>query len=424
MSDVELTSLHHAVEMDAADPLSEFRERFIIHDPDLIYLDGNSLGRLPKAAAERMDDVVSREWGRRLVRGWSEGWFEAAQRIGDKIGRLIGAAEGEVILADSTSVNLFKVALAALAARPGRHTILTDDLIFPSDLYVLQGIARVTGGNYHVRAIPSTDGIHGPTEALVAAMGDDTALVTLAHTIFKSGYTYDMATINAAARAAGALVLWDLSHSAGAVPVDLNGTGADLAVGCTYKYLNGGPGAPAFLYIQRDLQPQLSNPITGWIGHRDPFDFTLHYAPAAGIQRFLTGTPPILSLSAVEPGVDLLLEAGMTRIRERSVRLSEYLISQYDARLAPLGFRLNSPRDPDRRGSHISFGHDEGLRINLALIREMKVIPDFRRPDNIRFGIAPLYNTFADLHAAVERMETIVTQRLFERHDPAELRVT
>jgi kynureninase len=208
------------------------------------------------------------------------------------------------------------------------------------------------------------------------------------------------------------------------LPVDLNGAAADLAVGCTYKYLNGGPGAPAFLYVRRDLQPALANPISGWIGRREPFNFALDYAPAPGIRRFLTGTPPILSLAAVEPGIDMLLEAGIDRLRERSVRLSEYLIGLWEAQLAPLGFRLNSPRDPARRGSHVSLGHDEGLRINLALIRDMKVLPDFRRPDNIRLGIAPLYNTFADLHAAVERLRAIVAGRLYERHDPSDLTVT
>ncbi|HMT22328.1 MAG TPA: aminotransferase class V-fold PLP-dependent enzyme, partial [Promineifilum sp.] len=303
---------------------------------------------------------------------------------------------------------------------PGRRTILTDDLNFPSDLYILQGVA----GDRRVRVVPSADGIHGPTEALIAAMDDDTALVTLSCTVFKSGYTYDMAAINAAAHRVGALVLWDLSHSAGSVAVRLNDTAADLAVGCTYKYLNGGPGAPAFLYVRRELQEQLSNPLSGWIGRRDPFDFALDYAPAAGLQRFLTGTPPMLSLSAVEPGVDLLLEAGIERLRERSTRMSDYLLARYDERLASLGFRLNSPRDTARRGSHISLGHAEGLRINLSLIHDMKVLPDFRRPDNIRLGIAPLYNTFVELHEAVERLRTVVVDRLYERHDPTHLKVT
>ena len=415
-------SLAAARQLDAADPLTAFRERFVIDDPDLIYLDGNSLGRLPRATVARLDEVIRREWGQRLVRSWGEGWFEAAGRIGDKIARLVGAAEGEVILADSTSVNLYKLTLAALAARPDRQTILTDDLNFPSDLYILQSAAALTGRR--VRVIPAADGIFGPAEAICAAIDDDTALVSLSHTVFKSGYVYDMAAITAAAHRAGALALWDLSHSAGSVLVDLNGAGVDLAVGCTYKYLNGGPGAPAFLYVRGDLQDALGNPISGWIGRRDPFDFALDYASAAGRQRFLSGTPPILSLAAVEPGVDLLLEAGMSNVRGRSVRLSEYLLALYDERLAPLGFRLNSPRDPARRGSHVSLGHEEGLRINLALIRDVNVLPDFRRPDNIRLGIAPLYNTFSELYEAVERLRRVVVERLYERHDAANLRVT
>ena len=423
MADLDLT-LDHARALDAADPLTACRERFVVADPDLIYLDGNSLGRLPVATAARLETVIRDEWGERLVRGWSEGWFEAPNRIGGKIARLVGAAADEVILADSTSVNLFKLSLAALLARPGRHTIITDDLNFPSDLYVLESAARLAGRDIQVHVVPSADGIHGPVEGILAAIDGDTALVALSHTVFKSGYTYDMAALTEAAHRAGALALWDLSHAAGSVVVELNAAGADLAVGCTYKYLNGGPGGPAFLYVRRDLQDALANPISGWIGRRDPFDFALDYAPAAGIQRFLTGTPPVLSLAAVEPGVDLLLELGMARLRERSVRLSEYLIALWEARLAPLGFRLNSPRDPARRGSHVSLGHDEGLRVNLALIREMKVLPDFRRPDNIRLGIAPLYNTFSDLHTAVERLRAVVADRLYERHDPAGLTVT
>lgn len=417
-----LTSIAEARRLDAVDPLSAFRERFVNADPSLIYLDGNSLGRLPRATIARLDEAVRHEWGGRLVRSWGDGWFEAAVRAGNKIGRLVGAKEGEVILADSTSVNLYKLALAAVTARADRHTILTDDLNFPSDLYILQGIAAAT--DCRVRVVPSADGIHGPAEALIAAMDGDTALVTLSHTVFKSAYTYDMAALTDAAHRAGALMLWDLSHSAGSVVVGLSDAAADLAVGCTYKYLNGGPGAPAFLYVRRDLQEQLGNPISGWIGRRDPFDFELDYAPADGLQRYLTGTPPMLSLLAVEPGVDLLLEAGIERVRERSVRMSKYLLALYDTRLASLGFRLNSPRDPARRGSHISLGHDEGLRVNLALIHDMNVLPDFRRPDNIRLGIAPLYNTFVELYEAVERLHAVVVDGLYEHYDPSDLKVT
>lgn len=403
--------------LDAADELAPFRDRFVIADPDLIYLDGNSLGRLPRATRDRLRQVIDGEWGDRLIRSWNEGWFDAPRRIGGKLAGLIGARPDEVIMADATSVNLFKLVVAALEAQPDRRTILTDDLNFPSDLYILQGAIRLLDRDHELRIVPSPDGIHGPVEALIAALDDITALVTLSHTAFKSGYTYDMARLTAAAHAAGALILWDLSHAAGALPVALNSSGADLAVGCTYKYLNGGPGAPAFLYVRRDWQDRLRNPISGWIGQASPFDFDLDYEPTPGMQHFLTGTPPVLSLSAVEPGLDLLLEAGMDRVRARSVRLSETLIRLWEARLRPLGFRLNSPRDPSQRGSHVSLGHDDGLRIAQALIHDKHILPDFRRPDNIRLGIAPLYNTFAEIHTAVTALEDIVTRRLYERYN-------
>ncbi|HEY3228038.1 MAG TPA: kynureninase [Roseiflexaceae bacterium] len=413
------TDAAYADELDAGDPLAPFRERFVVTDPDLIYLDGNSLGRLPAATATHADELVRREWGDRLIRGWNEGWFVAPEQVGAKIARLIDARPDEVIVADSTSVNLFKLAVAALRAQDRRTRILTDDLNFPSDIYVLQGAIDLLGQRHGLEIVPSPDGIYGPAADLRARLDEHTALVTLSHTVFKSGYVYDMAELTAAAHAVGALALWDLSHSVGAVPVDLNGANADLAIGCTYKYLNGGPGAPAFLYIRRDLQERLQNPITGWMGQKDLFQLALNYQPAAGLRRFLTGTPSIVSLSLVEPGVDLLLEAGMTRVRAKSMRQSEYLIGLWEALLAPLGFTLNSPRDAHRRGSHISLGHVEGLRIDLALINDLNVLPDFRTPDNIRLGIAPLYISFRDIHTAVMRLRRIVEERLYEKYSGA-----
>lgn len=416
------TDIHYAQELDQQDELALFRQRFVIDEPELIYLDGNSLGRLPTAAISRLQQTIEHEWGRRLIRGWNEGWIEAPNRVGDKIGRLLGAQPGEVIMADATSVNLFKLALAAVRAQPGRSKIVTDDLNFPSDLYILQSICRLTGTRLEV--IRSADGIHGPVDELAAAVDQDTALLTLSHTVFKSGYTYDMAAVTEIAHQAGALTLWDLSHAAGSVPVTLNAANADLAVGCTYKYLNGGPGTPAFLYVRHDLQERLENPLSGWMGQQNQFDFGLEYEPALGIQHFLTGTPAILALAAAEPGIELLLEAGIERVRAKSVRQTTYLINLWEALLAPLGFRLNSPRDPTQRGSHISIGHDEGMRINLALINEMNVLPDFRRPDNIRLGIAPLYNTFSEIHTAITRLQQVVAERLYERYDPTGIRVT
>ena len=410
-TDVETARL-----LDAQDPLAAFRSRFVIADPDLIYLDGNSLGRLPKAAVELAADLVGRQWGKELIRSWNTGWWQAPERIGAKIARLIGAQPDEVIIANSTSINLFKLVVAALRYQKGRTRILTDTFNFPSDLYILQGAIDLLGNQHDLELAPSADGIHGPEADLAQRLDERTALLTLSHTVFKSGFVYDMAGMTAAAHAAGALALWDLSHSAGAVPVDLNGAGVDLAIGCTYKYLNGGPGAPAFLYVRRDLQERLGNPLSGWWGQRRPFDFGLEYQPAAGLRHFLTGTLPIVSLALIEPGVDLLLEAGMEALRAKSVAQTEYLIDLWQAVLAPLGFTLNSPRDASRRGSHVSLGHVEGMRIDLALINDMQVLPDFRSPDNIRLGIAPIYTSFVDIHSAVMRLREIVVDRLYEKY--------
>jgi kynureninase len=417
------TDAAYAAELDARDPLAHFRERFLFADDDLIYLDGNSLGRLPKASAKRAEQLVHEEWGNRLIRGWNEGWFDAPERIGAKIAQLIGAQPDEVIVADSTSVNLFKLVVAALRHQHGRPRILTDNLNFPSDIYIIQGAIDLlddrrdaSAKRLYLDIIPSPDDIHGPVDAIMRALDEQTSLLTLSHTVFKSGYVYDMAAMNDAAHAAGALTLWDLSHSAGSVPVDVHGSGADLAIGCTYKYLNGGPGAPAFLYVRRDLQEQLLNPITGWMGQKDLFKFGMNYQPAAGLRRFITGTPAVLSLALIEPGVDLLLEAGLQHLRAKSVAQTEYLIGLWETLLQPLGFTLNSPRDAEWRGSHVSLGHAEALGIDLAMIRDMNVLPDFRAPDNIRLGITPIYTTFTEIHTAVMRMQQIVEQRLYNQY--------
>lgn len=414
----------YARELDARDPLAHFRDEFVCDDSNLIYLDGNSLGRLPRRTAERMRAVVDQEWGRRLIRGWGEGWFAAPQRIGGKIARLIGAQADEVLVADSTSVNLFKLVLAALEARPGRVKIVTDDLNFPSDLYVLEGAVKLAGPRYRLAVVRSADGLTVDPDQLASAIDSDTALVCLTHTAFKSGYVYDMPVITGLAQRAGALMLWDLCHSVGALPLTLNASNADLAVGCTYKYLNGGPGSPAFLYVRRDLQPLLHNPIWGWFGQKDQFDLSLHYQPAPGLTRFLSGTPTMLSLAAVEPGVDLVLEAGLDRLREKSVQQTEYLIGLWEALLEPLRVTLNSPRQVARRGSHISLGHPDGLRVDRALIEDMHVIPDFRYPDNIRLGIAPIYTSFADIHEAMARFRLVLVDRLYEKYSTARPEVT
>jgi kynureninase len=412
-----------ALAADAADQLGGFRKRFVITDPDLIYLDGNSLGRLPVHAIELIDSVVGHQWGERLIRSWNEGWWDHQLKIGDLVAPLIGASPGEVIISDSTSVNLFKLAAAAVRAQPGRHTIVTDDLNFPSDVYVLSGIAKLLGAEYRLVVVES-DGIHGPVEGLAATVDSDTALVSLSHTSFKSGYSYDLEAIAGLAHESGALMLWDLSHSVGAVPIDLTGSGSDLAVGCTYKYLHGGPGAPAFLYVHSELQDVLENPITAWWGHTDPFAMELDFSAVSGIRRFHTGTMPMLSLAAIEAGVRDVAEAGIDRIRAKSVAISGYLVSLWETHLEPLGFTLASPRDPNRRGSHISLAHPEGWPITRAFIDVAGVIPDFRAPDTLRLGLSPLYTTFLDVHTAVIRLKMIVESGVIEDFRDVSVTVT
>ena len=414
----------YARNLDKSDELSQFRDRFVILDPDLIYLDGNSLGRLPTKTPGNVNRLIDHQWGDRLIRSWNEGWYDLPERVGARVAELLGARQDEVIMADSTSVNLFKLAMAAIQVRPGRTKIVTDNLNFPSDLYILQGVCRLAGTGYGLQIVQSSDGIHGPVEALEKAIDHETALVALSHTAFKSSYTYSLGEITELAHRSGALMLWDTSHSVGAMPIALNAADVDLAIGCSYKYLNGGPGAPAFLYVKAALQEQMANPISGWMGQHNPFDFTLEYRPTEGLRRFLTGTPPVLSLAAVEAGVELLLEAGLDRLREKSVRQTEYLIDLWESELAPLGYRLKTPRSAGMRGSHVTLGHEEGLRIDQALIEEMNVLPDFRTPDNIRLGIAPIYNSFEEIHAAVAAMSTVVKERIYEKYPRSAMTVT
>jgi kynureninase len=410
------TDLAYAYELDAHDPLAHFRERFVITDPDLIYMDGNSLGRLPQSTVVLAEDLIQHQWGERLIRNWNEGWFTAPERVGAKIAQLIGAEPDEVIVADSTSINLFKLVVAALRSQHGRSSILTDNLNFPSDLYILQGAIDLLDKQHQLDVLLSPDGIYGPVSEIQDRLDSHTALLTLSHTVYKSGFIYDMPAVTASAHAAGALILWDLSHSVGSVHVDLHAAKVDLAVGCTYKYLNGGPGAPAFLYIRRDLQDVLRNPIAGWMGQRDLFNFDLEYRPMTGLRHFLTGTYPVIALSLIESGADLLLEAGLDNLRAKSQRQSEYLINLWEEFLKPLGYTLNTPREAELRGSHVSIGHAEGLRIDQALIHEMNVLPDFRPPDTIRLGIAPIYTSYRDIYTTVMGMQKVVNDRLYEKY--------
>lgn len=428
MTEFANTDLQLALELDAQDDLAAFRHEFVIEDPNLIYLDGNSLGRLPRRTVSRLENAVQRQWGERLIRAWNDGWVHAPTKLGSKIATLIGAQADEVLVADATSINLFKLAVAALRSRPGRDTIVSDEFNFPSDLYIFQGIIDLLGNQHKLRLIPSHDGVSIHIRDVQASLDDETALLSLSHVAFKSAYLYDMAQVTELAHAAGALVLWDLSHSVGALPVDLNSCDVDLAVGCTYKYLNGGPGAPAFLYVRRDLQERLVPPMWGWFAAKAPFDFELQFTPAADISRFRVGTVPVLSMQALEPALDLILQAGVGRLRLKSVQQSEYLIYLAEQWLLPLGFTLGSPRSAGERGSHVSLRHPEGYRICRALIESpppaVQVIPDFRSPDNIRLGIAPIYTSYAEIHRALERMRVIVKERIYEQYPTEKLAVT
>ena len=401
----------YARKLDEADELAVYRGKFFNADTDLIYMDGNSLGKLPLRTMERVEQIVREEWGTQLIRSWGTNWFEAPIQVGEKIAKLVGAAPGQVAVSDSTTINLFKLAMSALMLRPDRKKIVTDTLNFPSDLYMLQGCVHVLGGRHQLHLMEPADGLRVEPQTVLEAIDEDTALVTLSHVVFKSGYMYDAKTITEYAHQKGALVLWDLSHAVGAVPVELDAWGADFATGCTYKYLNGGPGAPAFVYVRRGLQNEALSPIWGWFGERAPFSFELDYKPAVGIQRFLVGTPPVLSTLAMEQGVDLLLEVGIPRVRKKSILLTSYMIDLFDALLAPLGFQLGTPREVEQRGSHVSLRHADGYRINRALIEEMNVIPDFREPDNIRLGLTPMYTSFQDVWECVDRIQRVVAEK-------------
>jgi len=418
-------SRDYAERLDRDDELAPLREQFVIADEDLLYMDGNSLGRLPRNAAAKAQRLVEHEWGETLIGGWNRGWYEAPLRVGDTIGSLIGAAAGQVAVTDSTSVNLYKLVIAALRLRPGRHRIVTDTLNFPSDYYIIQGaIDLLSAGHDLVRAGSRDGGVTADVDELVRSIDSDTALIVLSHVAFRSGYLYDVQRITQAAHAEGALIIWDLSHSVGALPIELDGCKADFAVGCTYKYLNGGPGAPAFLYVNRALQETAASPIWGWFGRETPFAFDPDYAPARGIVRFLAGTPPILSLLTMEAALEPTVGAGIAAIRRKSVSQTEYLIALIDLLLSPLGFELASPRNPAQRGSHVSVRHNECYRIAQALTAELNVIPDFREPDIIRFGCAPLYTTYVDIWETVQRTRRVIADRLFETYSATRHGVT
>ena len=415
------TDRDRALALDAADPLAPFVTESIVTEPDLLYLDGNSLGRLTHGARRRLLQVIDEEWAGGLVRSW-EAWIDLPVQVGGALARhLLGAEPGEVVVGDATTVNLFKAASAAIAARPGARAVVTDDDNFPTDRYVLEGLAAQHGLEYReVRSDP----VDGPDADAIGAALDGAALLSLSHVAYGSGALADMAGLTALAHEHGALVLWDLSHSVGSVPVQLAGAGADLAVGCTYKYVNGGPGAPAFTYVRRDQQAELRQPIWGWFGQRDQFAMGPGYRPVDGIGSWLTGSPAVLGLACVDAGVALLADAGIERLRAKGMALTSMIVDLADVWLIPLGFTLASPRAAERRGSHVALAHADAWRISQALIDVADVVPDFRAPDRIRLGPAPIATRFVDVWDALDRLRHLVEAGAHERHDPRHRRVT
>ncbi|MFY0637565.1 kynureninase [Maricaulis maris] len=384
--------------LDAADPLTSFKSRFDLPD-GVIYLDGNSLGARPASVPARMEQVLRQEWGEDLIRSWNtHDWINAPRRLGAKIARLIGASDDEVLAGESTSVNIFKALCACLQLAPQRSVILSETGNFPTDAYMMEGLATLSGGRIRQRLVETSE--------LANAFNNDVAALLLTHTNYKSGRLHDMKALTRLAQAKGIPVIWDLSHSAGALPVELNDCGADFAVGCGYKYLNGGPGAPAFLFVAKRHQETVSPVLSGWLGHARPFAFEEHYAPAPGIDRFQCGTPAILGMAALECGLDIMLEADMDAIRGKSQALGDLFIEQVEGRLD--GFELRSPRDPKQRGSQVSFAHPDGYPIMQALIAR-GVIGDFRAPDILRFGFTPLYVGYEDVARAVDHLVEVMT---------------
>ena len=386
--------------LDAADPLASFRDRFV-HGGDVVsYLDGNSLGRPVQRTVERLPAFVREEWGERLIRSWDETWMELPFELGDAIGAAtLGAAAGQTIVGDSTTVLLYKLMRAALTARPGRSRVVVDDDNFPTDRFLMEGIARELDLELDVIEVDRTIGV--TAEQLSAVLSEETALVVLSHVAYRSGYLADMPGLTRLAHDAGALILWDLCHSAGVVPMQLDAWGVDIAVGCSYKYLNGGPGAPAFAYVRRDLQAEMEQPIQGWMGAADVFAMADAYVPATGMRRFLSGTPPVVGMQPIVDMVDLITEAGVDAIRAKSVALTEYALRLVDAMLAPLGVTLSTPRDPELRGSHVTISHPRFREVTAALWAR-GVIPDFRSPDGLRIGLSPLSTSFAEVRIGID----------------------
>lgn len=419
--------LQKAIRLDHDDELAIFRNQFIVDD-NLIYLDGNSLGRLPKKSKILLNEVIDNQWGERLIRSWNENWIDLSASIASKIAKLIGARDDEIFIGDTTSLNLYKLVYSALLLNKPRTKIISDSLNFPTDLYIIQGLINQQFKGHSLHLLDSTDAVKIDETQINTMLDQATSLVSLSHVAFKSSFMYDMKSVTNMVHKSNALIVWDLSHSVGAVPINLNKCGVDMAVGCTYKYLNGGPGAPAFLYVRKDLQEKLCNPIWAWFSHESPFNFSLNYEAAMGINRFATGTPSVLSLTAIEPGLDITLEAGIEKIRKKSIHQSSFMLEIINNLLLPIGFTIASPLQSDQRGSHISIQHPEAYRISQAMIdpkdNSKVIIPDFRPPNNIRLGIAALYNSFLEIYETVIRIQTIVKNELFQEYNMKRKQVT
>ncbi len=400
--------LARARDLDAADPLADHRNRFLPADDDVLsYLDGNSLGRPLTATADLMDDFIRRRWAGRLIRGWTDEWLDWPLTLGDRLGAVaLGAAAGQVVIADSTTVLLYKLARAAVDARPGRRRVVLDTDNFPTDRYVLEGIAAERDLELVWISTDPDEGIH---PAQVAEVVDDrTALVSFSHVTYRSGWLADVPAITRIAHDAGALVLWDVCHSAGSVPIRLDEWGVDLAVGCTYKYLNGGPGSPGFAYLRGDLQGELRQPIRGWMGHRAPFEMGPGHDPAKGVRALLSGTPPVLAMVPLHANLDLLESVGIDAVRAKSIQLTDFVLELADAWLTPLGAEVVTPRDPRRRGGHVTLRRP-GFEQLLDPLWDRGVLPDYRRPDCLRIGPAPLSTSFDEVHRGLAAVRDLLS---------------
>ena len=424
---MKVTDREYAIELDKNDPLAHYRNKFVITDPNLCYLDGNSLGRLPHATVKAVSDFLSHEWGNEVVTGWSH-WIDEAQVAGDLLGRaVLGAAPGQVLVCDTTSVNFYQLCMAAIKARPGRKTIITDAANFPTDRYILDGIAQQLGLQLIIidnenPAIAVNELV--TAEILKPHMSEDVALVTFEVIQYRSGARTDIKSITDLARSYGALVVWDASHAAGAIELDFDKNGVDLAVGCTYKYGNSGPGSPAWLYVNKKIQKELQVPIQGWFANEDQFGMGARFEKAEGIRGFQIASPSIIGIRGVQVAYSMIEEAGIAAIAQKAATGTQMMIDLYDSWLAPLGYSLLTSRDPKERGGHISIGHPDAARICVALRKFANVIPDYRTPNSIRLAIAPLPTSYIEVWDGFQRIRDLTETRQYEKIQGSDSRVT